>query len=126
MRNLLEDRIEYGKRENVFFVDYERARLDPVPMFHDFAKWLVDSNELPPQISYTDLEEAAKRGTFTYQSEGRVKEGEREEFHNSGGWMRKGIVGDWKNHFSPEIKSYFKDRAGDLLIEAGYERNNDW
>ncbi len=39
---------------------------------------------------------------------------------------RKGIIGDWKNHFSPSHKKRFKEIAGDLLIELGYEEDNDW
>ena len=39
---------------------------------------------------------------------------------------RKGKVGDWRNHFSEEDKAYFKQAAGDVLIEWGYETDNDW
>ena len=39
---------------------------------------------------------------------------------------RKGIVGDWKNYFSPAHKQKFKRIAGDLLIELDYEKNHDW
>lgn len=39
---------------------------------------------------------------------------------------RKGIHGDWRNHFTPRIKSEFKDRLGQVLIETGYESNFDW
>ena len=41
-------------------------------------------------------------------------------------YFRKGIAGDWKNHFSDEDKSVFKEVAGDLLIELGYEQDMDW
>jgi len=40
--------------------------------------------------------------------------------------FRKGIEGDWKNYFSEASKKYFKQVTGDLLVELGYERNNDW
>jgi hypothetical protein len=40
--------------------------------------------------------------------------------------FRQGIVGDWKNHFSPEHKKVFKDMAGRLLIDLGYEKNLEW
>lgn len=39
---------------------------------------------------------------------------------------RKGIVGDWKNYFSDDIKEYFKQCYGDLLIKLGYEKDNNW
>jgi Sulfotransferase domain len=42
------------------------------------------------------------------------------------GTYRKGQPGNWREHFTPANKSLFKERAGDLLIQLGYERNNDW
>ena len=40
--------------------------------------------------------------------------------------FRKGKTGGWRNHFSDEHKQIFKDITGDLLIELGYETDNDW
>jgi hypothetical protein len=40
--------------------------------------------------------------------------------------FRKGVVGDWRTHFTEEHKRLFKETAGDLLIQLGYEQNNDW
>ncbi len=39
---------------------------------------------------------------------------------------RKGIAGDWRNHFTPRVVRAFKDRYSRLLIDTGYERNRDW
>lgn len=39
---------------------------------------------------------------------------------------RKGIKGDWKNYFTPEIKELFKQKYGEHLIKAGYEDNLNW
>jgi len=39
---------------------------------------------------------------------------------------RKGIAGDWKNYFSKAIKVEFKERFGDVLIQTGYEIDNNW
>jgi len=40
--------------------------------------------------------------------------------------MRKGIAGDWRNHFTPAMTAAFKVRFGDLLIRQGYEQSGDW
>jgi hypothetical protein len=40
--------------------------------------------------------------------------------------FRKGRVGDWQNHFTAEHKSAFKEVAGDLLTELGYESDSNW
>jgi hypothetical protein len=40
--------------------------------------------------------------------------------------FRSGKTGGWRNHFTDTHKSLFKDVAGDLLVQLGYEKNNDW
>ncbi len=39
---------------------------------------------------------------------------------------RKGIAGDWLNHFTEDHVAYFKENYGELLILLGYESSNDW
>lgn len=43
-----------------------------------------------------------------------------------GSHERKGIAGDWRNHFTPRVKQAFKARFGGLLVAAGYETGLDW
>jgi len=38
----------------------------------------------------------------------------------SGSFFRKGISGDWKNHFSLEDQQVFHKKAGDLMVAMGY------
>ncbi|MGH2786471.1 MAG: sulfotransferase domain-containing protein [Actinomycetota bacterium] len=40
--------------------------------------------------------------------------------------FRRGRIGDWRNHFSQEHKSAFKELAGRHLIDLGYERDTNW
>jgi hypothetical protein len=40
--------------------------------------------------------------------------------------FRSGKTGGWKQYFTGEHKTLFKDVAGDLLVRLGYENNNDW
>jgi len=40
--------------------------------------------------------------------------------------FRSGKTGGWREHFTGEHKSLFKDVAGDLLVRLGYEKSNDW
>jgi hypothetical protein len=44
------------------------------------------------------------------------------------GWRkhRKGIAGDWENVFTEGDKEIFKEEAGDLLVDLGYEKNDNW
>ncbi|MEP7357845.1 MAG: sulfotransferase domain-containing protein [Anaerolineales bacterium] len=39
---------------------------------------------------------------------------------------RKGVAGDWVNHFSPENRALFKTNFGGLLQKLGYEPSNNW
>jgi lipopolysaccharide transport system ATP-binding protein len=39
---------------------------------------------------------------------------------------RKGIAGDWRNHFTPRITRAFKHRFGGLLVATGYEQDLNW
>ncbi len=39
---------------------------------------------------------------------------------------RKGVPGDWKNHFGEEHIKYFKDNFNDVLIKLGYESSPNW
>lgn len=40
--------------------------------------------------------------------------------------FRSGKTGEWKKYFNEEHKKQFKSCAGELLIQLGYETNNDW
>ncbi|MGA8688873.1 MAG: hypothetical protein WB662_02920 [Methyloceanibacter sp.] len=39
---------------------------------------------------------------------------------------RKGVAGDWVNHFKPQHKEYFKKNYNDVLLKLGYESTSDW
>ena len=54
---------------------------------------------------------------FSFESQSGRKPGEEQR----GSFMRKGLVGDWRNHFSPEAHSIFEHFAGEALVELGYQ-----
>jgi len=45
---------------------------------------------------------------------------------NPASHYRKGIVGEWRGYFTKENVDWFKEVAGEELIELGYEENNNW
>ena len=46
---------------------------------------------------------------------------------NKKNFYRKGIIGDWYNHFNqPKYKNIIKDEVGSYLIEHGYENDINW
>jgi sulfotransferase 6B1 len=40
--------------------------------------------------------------------------------------FRRGQPGNWREYFTEQNKQHFKEVAGNLLIELGYEQDNDW
>ena len=48
------------------------------------------------------------------------------DIYGSGPTFRKGRIGRWESHFSAYHKMIFKDLAGQLLIDAGYETDMAW
>lgn len=47
-------------------------------------------------------------------------------FYRKSSTFRKGAIGDWVNHMGIEHKAAFKEIAGQLLIDMGYEADRDW
>lgn len=39
---------------------------------------------------------------------------------------RKGRIGEWRKYFNDRNKQTFKDMAGNILIELGYEKDRNW
>jgi hypothetical protein len=39
---------------------------------------------------------------------------------------RKGIAGDWRNHFTPKVAAAFRSRYASLLVATGYEKDERW
>lgn len=73
--------------------------------------------------SEPDLPRAAaalERYSFARQSKRKAGEEDRTRF------LRKGQAGDWRNHFTREAAELFDRHAGDMLIQAGYERDRSW
>lgn len=58
---------------------------------------------------------------FEKKTGGRSKGKENTDSH-----YRKGVAGDWANHFTPEHVAHFKERYADLLVKMGYETDDDW
>jgi hypothetical protein len=50
----------------------------------------------------------------------------RRRFSRRSRTFRSGTAGGWRERFTPEHKRLFLDVAGDLLVQLGYERNDNW
>jgi Sulfotransferase domain len=67
------------------------------------------------------VKECVESASFEKLSRGR-KRGE----EDSASFFRKGVAGDWRNVFTEADKRAFKEAAGVLLVELGYEKDYNW
>lgn len=65
-------------------------------------------------------------GIVWEQQFSRLSGGRRVGEENRNSHYRKGVHGDWLNHFTLEHLRLFKEEYGDLLIQYGYESDADW
>ena len=95
-------------------IRYEDLIADEISSFEK----IVDHCQIP--VSRERLHEIIKYNRFETVT-GRCR-GEEDILAH----QRKGISGDWRNYFSASVKSKFKKRFGDVLIQTGYESDLDW
>ena len=67
------------------------------------------------------LRECIRAASFERWSGGR-----RQGDEDSAALERKGIAGDWRQVFTDADRAVFKQAAGEMLIDLGYERDGDW
>ena len=82
-----------------------------------------------PFINFTDVcfIFTSYLSTFEHQTKGKRQRGVdgilKDKRHSS---CRKGVTGDWRNLFTPEIVDLFKEMTGDGLVRLGYEKDTNW
>ena len=105
----------YIDNENAFIVKYEDLLIDAVPSLTGAIKFLGKE-----AVSDQRLKEVEK--LFSFRRLSKRKPGQ----ENTNSFLRKGIAGDWKNHFSQEACEAFHEFGGEELIALGYEKDDLW
>lgn len=105
---------EWFERPGVQYIRYEDLRSDCVGAMTRLLQGL--GREIEP--------ERVERAVDNYSMERMT--GRRPGQEDSSSFIRKGVVGDWKNHFTREAAETFDRLAGDMLIRLGYEQDRDW
>lgn len=103
---------------NILEIKMEDMILDPLRVMgssFSFLGLLGDGG-----IPFDQFKELLERRSFE-KITGRVQGAENRHHH-----YRKGVAGDWKNHFTDMHCRRFKEIYGDILIKLGYESNNHW
>lgn len=106
---------QWGSCENCTHVKYEDMRIRPVVELCRISQSLSGKS-----LQLTHAEEIVQNHSFEKVSGRKVGDEDTNSF------LRKGTVGDWKNHFNLESKTKFNKYAGELLIQLGYEQNSGW
>lgn len=101
-------RVWHG-RPGVVEVKYEQLLSDPVATLARIATGL--GRKSPPDDR---LAEIAEKFSFAAQA-GRAAGQEA-----PGNFLRKGVAGDWVNHFTPEAEEIFRKAAGSAMKALGY------
>jgi hypothetical protein len=96
-------------------VRYEDLRRNTVGELRKVVLGLT-GRQLSPEVATAIVEEFS----FERQAGRRAGEEDKRSF------LRKGVVGDWRNHFNREAREIFDLYAGDELILLGYEGDRAW
>jgi hypothetical protein len=67
------------------------------------------------------IADIVERNSFRRLSEGRDR-GQ----SSDASFFRKGVAGDWRNHFTPALTELYRDRIGAFLVEIGDEEDGSW
>ena len=97
------------------YVTYERLLADPGEELNRTVKRLTGA-DVPTEKLDAVIEK------YSFKNQAGRKQGEQKK--NS--FVRKGISGDWKNHFTPEACRVFNRFAGEQLNLLGYETDDEW
>lgn len=105
---------EWTSFPDIWQMQFEDLKVDPVGVFGRFCEH-VGWDVAPERI-----EDIVNATTFKKMT-GRANGKEDKASH-----FRKGISGDWVNHFDEHTKDMVKEISGDLLVSLGYEKDLNW
>lgn len=79
-----------------------------------------------PRKRYSQIPRYALQQILNQNSFARLTGGRRKGQEDVNSHYRKGVPGDWKNHFSTEHIQHFKNKYNDILVKLGYENDSNW
>lgn len=100
---------------NVIYTKYESLHQNAVQELQKIVFALTGK-----ELSLEKAQEIVEYYSFKNQTGRKLGE------ENSNQFLRKGIVGDWKNHFTKKSAQVFNRFAGDQLILLGYVNDKSW
>lgn len=113
-RDAMQTHLDAVARGDLIAVAYEDLQRDP----QTTLRGVLEALELPCDEPL--VEQMVAQSSFEFRT------GRQRGEEAKGRFDRKGVAGDWINHFDEADKTVFKEIAGDLLIRLGYEQDNSW
>lgn len=107
--------LKADKDKNVLLCKYEEIGGENQ---HEAWKKIFDHFAIP--LTAGEITGLLEKYSFEKLS-GRQKGDENKNAH-----LRKGVAGDWRNYLNDQHKQLFKEYAGDLLVQSGYEKDDNW
>jgi len=99
----------------VMELKYEDVILNQDEYFDRIFRWYgFDGDELKTCM------DIARRNSF------KAKTGRELGEESKGDHLRKGFPGEWREHFTDNVKVYFKEKTENLIVDLGYEVNVNW
>jgi len=102
-------------RPKTVFTSYEALHKDAVG---EMLRILRDIGK--GDIGRDRVETAVDKLSFESQAGRKAGDADAKSF------LRKGVVGDWRNVFSAEARQIFDHHAGEALVRLGYEKDRSW
>lgn len=113
-REAMEQQFLQEDEGGLFALSYESLLERPA----EVVSRLLAHLDIPVDASV--LDDMIRRSSFEFTTGRKRGEGVENAFY------RKGVAGDWRNHYSDDEKRVFSELAGDLLVRLGYEQTADW
>lgn len=95
--------------------DLAAFRYEDLTDANQFATWQRLLAHCDIRMPDAVLRGLLERNSFAALTKGRERGAEDVNAH-----LRKGVHGDWKNHFTPAVESKFRSVVGNLVEELGY------
>ena len=96
---------KYKDEKNILFIKYENMKNDPFQSVRTIAEFIGIEN-----ITSELIDNVCKKSTFSSMKQDPTTNYSWEigkVFKNEGAFIRKGVIGDWKNYFSEEQNASF-------------------
>lgn len=109
------DHVDSWSDKEATFVRYEDLRINTC---EELGRVVLEvtGNE----ANYEELARIIDKYSFENQS------GRKPGKEDKSSFVRKGIVGDWRNHFTKESREIFHHYAQTQLVQLGYESDSSW